>query len=185
MADGGSPISMRDVLEEVNTEIRQEGHHVIQLNLALAMGGMLSRMAAHGKHAKVSLAAKTDADNLRKMLLLSCVRRIYSWAKRTSSTVEELFTNIDIDGSGSVDVREFRAGMATLGLKFDDRCAPALGYFRLRFRPPFLTDFRSDYGCGRELGALVEHMDDSGDGVLDTNEFCLKMTGASLMPIAT
>ena len=119
------------------------------LGLALAMGSMLTRMAqARGTQARDNLAMRLNEELIGKKLLLSSVRRIYCWAKRTSSTVEELFAKIDIDGSGSVDVKEFRSGMSLLGLKFDDR----------------------------ELGVLVEHMDESGDGVLDTGEFCLKMT---------
>ena len=129
-----------------------------RMEVALALGGWLNRLESRNSGAKEAAAAAEEAAakeaaatihrEHEEELLLGSVRRIHSWAKRTQATVAKLFAEIDADGSGSIDVSEFRRGAAELGLKFTNE----------------------------ETTALVKHMDADGDGVLDTNEFCKRMT---------
>ena len=75
------------------------------------------------------------------------VSRIQSWLKRSGKNLNDLFAEIDEDGSGAFDVSEFRSGMLAIGLTFDDAT----------------------------LQALMGYMDSDGGGEIDTEEFISKM----------
>ena len=53
-------------------------------------------------------------------------RCICSWVARHGKSLEEVFALIDTDGSGDLDVGEFRAGMLQMGLAFCDEEIEAL-----------------------------------------------------------
>lgn len=82
-----------------------------------------------------------------RRVLLGTAQRIYAWFKRADVSLPELFAEIDKDGSGQIDAQELRAGMASLGLRFDDI----------------------------QLRILMRYMDESGDGQLDTLEWTTRM----------
>ena len=86
-------------------------------------------------------------NELERKLLLSSLRRITSFLKRSNLSVTELFAKIDVDGSGTVDETEFREGFLGLGLNFQERA----------------------------MRVMLKYMDDSGDGELDIEEFESKM----------
>lgn len=72
------------------------------------------------------------------------VRRLVSYVKRSELSLPELFAMIDKDGSGSVDVNEFRAGLRSVGLSFSDA----------------------------DIDELLKLVDADGDGELECDEFC-------------
>ena len=80
-------------------------------------------------------------------LCVAAVSRIGNWLKRSGKQLADLFTKIDTDGSGDFDVTEFRAGMLSIGLTFNDET----------------------------IHALMSYMDTDGGGSIDTQEFVQKM----------
>ena len=88
--------------------------------------------------------------------LLRVVRRLRSFLKRSGETLPELFAKIDADGSGSVDIVEFRTGLRTIGLVFDDM----------------------------SIASLLQLVDSDGDGQLESEEFCTRI-GAMIEKEAT
>ena len=112
---------------------------------------------ANGGFGGVGLQARREAaekaagqGKLERAQLLSAVRRIYGWARHrfhsgsedvsVADLVAPLFAKIDADHSGTIDAGEFRLGLASLGLKLDDQATTV----------------------------LVKHMDDDGNGQLDS-----------------
>ena len=75
------------------------------------------------------------------------VQRLDGYMKRSGQTLAELFAQIDMDGSGSVDIIEFRLGLRSLGLLFDDL----------------------------SIEALLKVVDTDGDGQLEAHEFCARV----------
>jgi Ca2+-binding EF-hand superfamily protein len=101
------------------------------------------RVATTGQVRRVARAERAA----RHSLLTKCVRKINAHVQHAGLTLPELFSTLDVDGSGSLDYSEFRDGMEQIGLRFENV----------------------------EIAALVQHMDSDGDGELDTAEFCEKM----------
>jgi Ca2+-binding EF-hand superfamily protein len=118
-----------------------------KLRVVTKLGGMLRAAAVVGGSDVVASVSQRPIADIESKLLLSAIRRIAAWAKRSNTTVTELFHQIDTDGSGSLDLDEFRLGLGAAGVKFDDRT----------------------------MRVLLKYMDDSGDGTLDAGEFSEKM----------
>ena len=93
----------------------------------------------------LKLAAK--AARAKKEMLDLSITRIQSWLKRSGKKLTDLFSKIDKDGSGDIDAAEFRAGMLSIGLTFEDS----------------------------EVEALFEDIDSSGDGCVNVEEFTERM----------
>jgi hypothetical protein len=80
----------------------------------------LKVMAAMGMFGQGSKREKEREKERRWKVLQSAVRRLTSYLSRASMSLKTLFERIDEDHSGSIDCEEFRAGMAQIGLKFDN-----------------------------------------------------------------
>ena len=89
-------------------------------------------------------------NEMRQQILLSAARRMNGYVKRRlgDGGLEALFATLDRDGSGSLDVSEFRAGLTrTIGLNFDNQT----------------------------ISVLMAYIDTDGSGDLNVEEFCNKM----------
>ena len=79
---------------------------------------------------------------------VNTLQRIDGHLKRHNQSARDLFERLDEDGDGTLTITEFRKGLtAELGLNFEESC----------------------------MQITMRHVDDSGDGLLDCDEFCGKM----------
>lgn len=108
---------------------------------------VLLKRALPAEQVKADLEGLEAAERERRATLELAVARIFSWLKREGKSLNELFTKIDTDGSGDFDEREFRAGMFSIGLAFDDNT----------------------------IKAIFSFMDSDDEGTVDTAEFIANM----------
>ena len=123
------------------------------------VGNAVAAAVHMGKLSSVSSESKKlqqARDAAAKLAVLQVVRRLDGFLKRSRTTLAELFTQIDTDGSGSVDVKEFRLGLRSVGLLFDDI----------------------------SIESLLTLVDTDGDGQLEKDEFCARI-GAMIDEEAT
>ena len=109
--------------------------------------GLLLKRAISVEQAQADLEYHKKAAQKRREIVELSITRIKAWLKRSGRQLSDLFENIDKDSSGDFDVREFRAGMLTIGLTFEDV----------------------------EITALFGHMDKDGSGTINMEEFIEKM----------
>lgn len=87
-------------------------------------------------------------DPLTNAKLLQVIQRLDGYVKVSGQTLPELFAQIDTDGSGYIDAVEFRIGLRSVGLIFDDA----------------------------SMQALLAVVDTDGDEQLECNEFCARIS---------
>ena len=105
--------------------------------------GLLLRRALPAERAKAELEEAETLESTRRDMVRLAVRRIFSWLNRHEQSLAHLFKQIDRDGSGDFDVTEFRAGMLSIGVTFDNET----------------------------IQAIFSYMDSDGGGCVDTTEF--------------
>ena len=109
--------------------------------------GLLLKRAVSVEQAQADLDYQKKVARQRREMVERSVTRIHGWLKRSGMQLSDLFNAIDKDSSGDFDMREFRAGMLTIGLTFEDA----------------------------EITALFSHMDRDGSGSINIQEFIAKM----------
>ena len=112
-----------------------------------ACSGLLLKRAVSAEQAQADLEFKKKAAQQRRDMVELSIARIHAWLKRSGKRLSDLFEHIDKDSSGEFDVREFRAGMLSIGLTFEDV----------------------------EISALFSHMDADGSKTISVEEFIEKM----------
>ena len=108
---------------------------------------VLLKRALPAEQVMADLEELEAAQRARRTTVELAVARIYAWLKREAKSLNELFTKIDTDGSGDFDEREYRAGMLSIGLAFDNNT----------------------------IQAMFSFMDSDGEGTVDTAEFIANM----------
>ena len=88
--------------------------------------GLLLKRALPAAQVKTELEQAEASQRKRYEAVELAVARIYAWLEKTGQTLEQLFTNIDTDSSGDFDEDEFRAGMLSIGLTFDNETIKAM-----------------------------------------------------------
>ena len=112
-----------------------------------ACEGLLLKRALSAAQVRSELERAEALERKQLEIVEVAVARIYTWLEQNQKTFEQLFTNIDTDGSGDFDQAEFRAGMMRIGLTFDDET----------------------------IDAMFSHLDEDGGGCVDTAEFIATM----------
>lgn len=112
-----------------------------------ACSGLLLKRAVSAEQAQADLEYQKKVAQQRRDMVELSIARIHAWLKRSGKRLSDLFEHIDNDSSGEFDVREFRAGMLTIGLTFEDV----------------------------EVAALFSHMDADGSKTISIEEFIEKM----------
>jgi hypothetical protein len=131
----GSPGSPDGALSDVDEDV------------GVPCSGLLLKRAISVEQAQADLEYEKNAAQQRREIVELSITRIHAWLKRSGRQLSDLFKNIDKDSSGDFDDKEFRAGMLTIGLTFEDV----------------------------EITALFGHMDKDSSGTINMEEFMEKM----------
>lgn len=134
---------------------REDAEAMLDHGLAIATGSeldgarasLLLKRAICAAEAKQQLEEAAQVAKQRHEMVILAINRIQGWVKRSGKQLVDLFAKIDVDGSGTFNVQEFRAGMLSIGLTFTDEV----------------------------IDALMQEMDKDGDGEVDAAEFIAKM----------
>ena len=132
---------------------REDAEAALVNGLGDAWKGLLLRRAITADQARNELEDAARAELARHQKVELAVSRIYAWLTRAKKSLQDLFKKIDVDGSGDFDRGEFRAGMLSIGLTFDDDT----------------------------IDAIFRYMDSDGGGSVETAEFIANMESFSAL----